>query len=269
MRVLNLLVTTAVVCVLSVTAVAEQGQVIQSTELEQFLTQAKFTALKRIGQGVTNPDKATLELDGTTRYAVWKIIDEKKDGVTQMNRGIEISFQDSWRTEIAAYEMDKILELGMTPATVERVFNGVRGSVQFWIDSKFPEAERVKQKIQPPNVKDWNEQMFKVRLFDNLIYNNDRHLNNLLITEDFKIRLIDHSRAFRPFSELKEAKTLQRFSKSLLAKLKELNEPMLKERLGKYLNPGQIQSMLKRRDAILKIADELVKQKGEAAVLYP
>lgn len=245
------------------------AQEFQGRELEKFLSEARFTAVKRIGQGVTDPERATLELNGTTRFGVWKIIDEKRSGATQMNRGIEIEFQDSWRTEIAAYEIDKILGLGMVPATVERSFNGKKGSVQYWVESKMPEAERVKKKISPPNTKDWNEQMFKVRLFDNLIYNNDRHLNNLLVTEDFKLRLIDHSRAFRPFNELKEPKTLQRFSRSLLAKLRELNEPMLQERVGEYLTIAQIRTMLRRRDVILKLADELVKQKGEAAVLYP
>ncbi|MBI4474108.1 MAG: hypothetical protein HY646_15670 [Acidobacteria bacterium] len=268
MKIFALLVA-AIVCALNAPAAVLQMQEFQGAELEQFLTQAKITQLKRIGQGVTNPEKATMELNGTTHFAVWKIIDEKKSGVTQMNRGIEIEFQDSWRTEVAAYEMDKILGLGMVPATVERSFNGRRGSLQFFVDSKMAEAERVKNKIQPPSPADWNYQMFKVRLFDNLIYNNDRHLNNLLITEDFKIRLIDHSRSFRPFAQLKEPKMLTRFSRSLLAKLKELNEPLLKERLGKHLSTFQIQSILKRRDAILKIADELVKQKGEAAVLYP
>ena len=45
-------------------------------------------------------------------------------------------------------------------------------------------------------------------LRDDFIYNTDRHLDNLLITEDWKIRLIDHSRTFRPFNELKNPKTL-------------------------------------------------------------
>ena len=40
------------------------------------------------------------------------------------------------------------------------------------------------------------------------LYNTDRHLNNILITKDFQIRLIDHSRSFRPFDTLKEPKDL-------------------------------------------------------------
>ena len=110
--------------------------------------------------------------------------------------------------------------------------------------------------------------MAKIRLFDNLIYNTDRHLDNLLITEDWKIRLIDHSRTFRPFNELKNPKTLTTFSRSVLAKMETLNEAMLKEHLGKYLSPYQIQGLLKRRDAILALSKKLVTEKGAGAVLY-
>jgi len=244
-------------------------QVIQGTELERFLTSAKITNLKDIGTGVTLPQKATLELDGAVRFGVWKTIDEKKSGVTQMSKGIEIEFQDSWRTEVAAYELDKLLNLGMVPATIERAFNGKRGSIQFWVESKMAEADRVKNKISPPNAKEWNEQIGKAQVFDNLIYNTDRHANNMLITEDFRVRLIDHSRSFRPFSDLREPKKLVRFSKSLLQRLQELDEPMLKEKLGKYLTQFQIGAILKRRNAILQLAQKLVKEKGEAAVLYP
>ena len=40
----------------------------------------------------------------------------------QLDRGLELEFQDSWKTEIAAYELDKLLGLGMVPATVERSY---------------------------------------------------------------------------------------------------------------------------------------------------
>ena len=120
-----------------------------------------------------------------------------------MDRGVEIEFQDSWRTEVAAYELDKLIGLGMVPATIQRIYDGKQGSLQFWLDYessrvKMNEETRVKNKLTPPNPIDWNQQVAKVRLWDNLIYNTDRNLGNLLITEDWKIRLIDHSRTFGP-----------------------------------------------------------------------
>lgn len=258
-------------CILLLAAMAAAqgaGQVFQGRELEDFMAAAKIVGMKDINEGVTLPRRATLELGDKKHMAVCKTIDEGPVPKKQLDRGVEIQFQDSWRTEVAAYELDKLIGLGMVPVTVERTYDGKRGSCQFFIDSVMAEADRVQKKIQPPNGLEWNEQVAKIRLFDNLIYNTDRHLNNLRITSDWKIRLIDHSRSFRPFDQLKDPKQLTRFSRALLAKLEELNEPILKERMGKYLSPYQIQGLLKRRDAILKLSEKLVKEKGAGAVLY-
>jgi len=246
---------------------AQTPQIFQGPAIEEFLSHAKIVGLKDIGEGVTLPEKATLEFDGVTQYGVFKTIDEYAK-VKQLDRGVELEFQDSWKTEVAAYELDKLLGLGMVPATVERTFNGKKGSLQFWVTSKMSEAERYKKKLQPPAKFDWEEQIARIRMFDNLIYNTDRHMNNLLITDDWKIRLIDHSRTFRPFEQLKDPKQLTRFSRSILEKMEALNEPLLKERLGNYLSPYQIQGLLKRRDAMIALSRKLIAEKGAGAVLY-
>jgi len=246
---------------------AQTPQIFQGSAIEEFLSHAKVTALKDIGKGVTLPQKATLEMDGVTEFGVFKTIDESAK-VKQLDRSVELEFQDSWKTEVAAYELDKLLGLGMVPATVERTYNGKKGSLQFWVTSKMSEAERFKKKLQPPTKFDWDEQIARIRMFDNLIYNTDRHMNNLLITEDWKIRLIDHSRTFRPFEQLKDPKQLTRFSRSLLEKMEALDESILKERVGNYLTPYQIQGLLKRRDAMVALSKKLVAEKGAGAVLY-
>jgi hypothetical protein len=243
-------------------------QAIQGADLEQFLLRAKITGMKDIPEGVTLPKKATLELDGKAHFAVWKTIDEGPVSRKELESGVELQFQDSWRTEVAAYELDKLIGLGMVPATVERSYGGKRGSLQYWVDSSMTEQTRLQKKLNPPNRVDWENQVAKIRLFDNLIYNTDRHLDNLLITDDWTIRLIDHSRTFRPFNELKNPKTMTTFSRALLARLETLNEPALKEHLGKYLSPYQIQGLLTRRDAILALSKQLAAERGPGAVLY-
>jgi len=254
---------------LNTLAAQQAAEVFQGEAVEQFLLKGRMTALRGIPQGITLPRRATLELDGVTHFAAFKTIDEAKSGFTQLDRGGEINFQDSWRTEIPAYEVDKIIGLGMVPATVERALNGQTGSLQFWVESMMPEAERIKKKISAPDVEAWNRSMFKVRLFDNLIYNVDRHLNNILITKDFEIRLIDHSRSFRAFDTLKESRDLTRFSRSLLDGLQRLEEKDLTARVGRHLTAAQIRGVLRRRDAILALAKRMGEQKGESAVLYP
>jgi hypothetical protein len=156
----------------------------------------------------------------------------------------------------------------MVPATVERTYRGERGSVQFWVDSMMSESERLKEKVKSPDAEDWNRRMYKTRLFDNLVYNTDRNLQNLLITEKWEIVLIDHSRAFRPFEFLKTPKDLERFSLSMMEGIRRLDMKNLTEKAGKYLPKHQIEGILKRRDAILELARKTAAQ-SEGAVYYP
>jgi hypothetical protein len=256
----------------TITAAAQQkggaGQVFQGPQIEEFLKTGKVATMKDLPEGVTLPKKATLELNGEKHFGVWKTIDEGPVPSKKLDSGVELQFQDSWRTEIAAYELDKLIGLGMVPATVPRTLEGKQGSMQFFVDSVMDVEGLLKKKIQPPNQALWNQQLAKIRLWDNLIYNTDRNQGNLLITSDWQIRVIDHSRTFRPFDELKNPKQLTMFSRTLLANLKKLDEPTLQEHLGKYLSPAQINGILKRRDAIIALSDKMVADQGSGAVLY-
>jgi hypothetical protein len=262
--------TLALAAIASAMLVAQETkEVYQGEAAETFLREARIARVTDLPIGVTQPRKVTLELDGVTHMAAFKIIDVDKPGATQLSNGtFEVAFQDSWKTEIAAYEIDRTIGLGMVPATVERTIRGKKGSLQWWVESMMPEAERIKQSVRPPDMDTWNKAVYKMRLFDKLIYNVDRHMNNILVTADFDLRLIDHSRAFRPFDELKAPDDLTMFSRSLLAGLERLEFDDLKSRLKKYLRDGQIRSMLKRRDAILALVKARVAKEGEAAVLY-
>ena len=236
---------------------------------ETFLKKAKIVSAKDLGVGVTLPKKLTLEMNGVTRNAVFKSIDDSKGRMATYAKGQgEVAFQDSWQCEIPGYVVDMIIGLGWVPATVERTVNGETGSVQLWIQSRFSEAERNKQGVNPTDTVQWRRNVLKMRLFDELIYNVDRHANNVLITEDFDLRLIDHSRAFRPYDKLKSPEVLTQFSRELLEGIKKLEYQDLRKKVGRYLQIGQIQALIKRRDLILALADKLIKERGEAAVLY-
>jgi len=241
----------------------------QSAEAEQFLLKARVRSLRDLGEGVTLPQKAELELNGVQHFAVFKTIDDRKTGVTQLSASAEINFQDSWQLEVAAYVVDRIIGLRMVPATVERVINGRTGSLQWWIQSEMSEEERRKRQLTPPDIEAWNRVYLKMVLFDQLICNVDRHMNNIKITKDFDLRLIDHSRSFRQWKELKDTKYLTRFSRALLEGLPKLEYKDLRTKLRRYLLDDQIRGLLARRDAILALAKKHVAERGEAAVIYP
>ncbi len=250
-------------------AAQETAATFQGQAAEDFLAKARIVSTRPMGTGVTHPFRVTLELDGVTHQAVFKSIDERKSGVTTLPDGSsEIDFQDSWQTEIAAYIIDRIIGLEMVPATVQRKVDGKAGSLQWFVESMVTEADRVAKKLVSPDPEGWIEQVHTTRLFDQLIANVDRHLNNILVTKGFNLRLIDHSRAFRINRALKEPDSLQKFSRSLLEGIQKLDKKDLQKQVGKYLTSGQIDRLLNRRDAILALAAKRVKEKGEAAVLY-
>lgn len=270
MRALRYTLVLVTIALLAVVVTGQvKSQVIQGPELEEFLLKAQITAAKDLGKGITAPKKLTMELNGVTRYAVYKDIDDYKAIMKFDDGRVDANFQDSWKSEIAAYEIDKIMGLGMVPATVERTYKGKKGSAQYFVDSIMTEGEHKKNNAKPPNADRFNEWMYKTRVFDNLVYNTDRNLENLLITKDWELILIDHSRAFRPQTFLKSVKDLERFSRSMLEGLTRLTQQNLTEKAGKYLPKPQIEGMLKRRDQILDIAKKLAAQKGDAAVYYP
>ena len=130
------------------------------------------------------------------------------------------------------------------------------------------ELDRKKKKIQPTDLHSWNQQMYVCRVFDQLIYNTDRNLGNLVITKDWKVWMIDHTRAFRGMKDLRSPKDLVQCDRMLLAKLRELNKEILNKKLQTYLAPMEIQGLLDRRDKIVKFFEEQIAQKGEAAVLF-
>jgi hypothetical protein len=242
---------------------------LQSPETEHFLTDASMKLGQTLG-GVTRSRQAILDLNGVSHFAVWKTIDDNRKGVTNLGRGgYEINFKDTWKNEVPAYELDKMLGLKMVPVAISRTFQNREGALIAWVDLGMSEADRLKKQLTPPNPGDWSQKMANVQLFDNLIYNIDRHSNNIYITKDWNVILIDHSRAFRTFSELRTENELRRFSKSLLAALEKLDRPTVQKKMSKYLEGAQIDALFARRDAILARARRLVHDQGEAAVLFP
>ena len=103
------------------------------------------------------------------------------------------------------------------------------------------------------SVQSWNEHMEIVRVFDQLIVNTDRNLGNLVIDRRRRIRMIDHSPAYRMSHAIREPKNLTRCVRALLGKIRELTEPQLTSAMGECLTNREIQA---RHDKIVKHLEE-------------
>ena len=254
--------------VLGQESAAKPAKHLSHAEMEDFLEHAKIVHTKALGTGVTNSERATLS-DGTLEHeAHIQSIDVSQNSF-KSTRGTEMNFKDSYKYNIAAYRLDQILGLHMTPMSVERKVAGKSSAVTWWVDEKmFDEVDRVKQGIDPPDKDAWNKQMYIVRVFDQLIYNTDRNLGNLVIDKSWRMWMIDHTRAFRLNNKLKSEKDLVMCDRRLLANMRKLDEGTMEEQLRPYLTKTEIKAILQRRDLIVEFFDNAVKEKGEGAVLY-
>jgi hypothetical protein len=251
---------------------AEQGEY---DKWEDFLKTAKIVGRAEHLTGalaVTEPWVLTLEKDGVQRKALWKnILGERIGG-----------FKETWKGEIAAYRLSRFLGLHMVPATVEREFQGDKGSCQVWIDSWHTMETIRAKKLNPPGLKvnPFYKSLFLQRAFDNLISNEDRHQRNYLITEDWRMILIDHSRTFRTTKKFttrliydekyKEGPTfiMAELPRAFVEALKALTPETVRQVVGGYLTDEELAATMARRDLIIAWLDKRIAALGENKVLY-
>ena len=86
---------------------------------EAFLLEAKVVKRRNAPSGITNSRRATLQKDGVEHDAHIQYVDEQKAQMS-LSTGIELDFRDSWRNNVAAYRLDRLLGLRMVPVTVMR-----------------------------------------------------------------------------------------------------------------------------------------------------
>jgi hypothetical protein len=239
----------------------------QRPQWEEFLAAATVTDSEQMGgrEAVTQPWKLTLEKDEIVRNALWKNPEGRMGG-----------YIEGWRYEIAAYLMDKHLGLNMVPPTVEFRFRGDRGSCQLWIDDVMSLKDKEDNNIPVPGgltLVKWNRATYLLRAFDNLIANEDRHQNQILITKDWRILLIDHSRSFRYTKKFRTSlinkdKPMSALPRAFVERLKELNAEGIAAATQGYITDTEIAAILDRRDLILAEIEKLIARDGEIQVLY-
>ncbi len=214
---------------------------------EDFLRAAQVTGLKEVPVGVTRPSRAFFTPGGLADSMAWKPI----------RPGLRNGYWESYKSEVAAYELDKLLALGMVPPTVERQVRGETGAGILWIapTRSFRDMGGVPGQggvsgPPPARLADWNRQMVRAKMFDNLIANKDPNLGNWLVDEDWHLILIDHSRAFTTMRNM--VHEMGRVDQELWDRIRALDEPTLTAALGRWLGRREIRAILERRTAMEK-----------------
>jgi hypothetical protein len=216
------------------------------------------------------------------RRRSWRV--SLDDGIRRHDASVETAdgrdpTRRDYRFNVAAYDLDKLLDLDLVPPSIERAVGGRPASLTWWVDDvAMNELDRRRRTIDPPDPESWSRQMAAVRVFDELISNTYRdtspglYLNtvwdNLLITKDWTIWIIDHTAAFRVRQGLADSESLNRCPRTLLATLRGLNRDQFQRALGKHLSPQQLDALEMRRALLVKHFNKLVASRGEATVLF-
>ena len=227
-----------------------------------FLETARVVEKKTIPQGINRPDRLVLERDGVQARAAFRVADiERKEA--QVADRFFLRFRDSCHNEPAAYALARALGMHNVPPTTQRRHEGRTGSIQLWV-----EGARDVVGFKPRNVAAWIRQVWDKDLFDNLILNVDRNSGNMLVGENERLWLIDHTRAFQPAPELLDPEALRRVNREAWDRLLAMTEDDLKALLGRCLDGGQLGALVRRRELLVEHVEALVEERGEAAVFY-
>ena len=236
-------------------------------QMEQFLLNARIAAIKPIEKGITHTFRMTLTDGRMYHDAHVQQIDVYKPEY-RSKEGVEKNFSDTYKYNVAAYRLDKLLDLNMVPVCVYRVIDGKPSAVDWWVDDvMFDEEGRRDKNVDPPDLNYWGRQLNDVRDFDQLIYNVDRNQGNLLIDKEWRVWAIDHSRAFRTLPTLRDPNILRRISTKLLQHMKSLTEQDLEANLTPFISKDAIEALLARRDLLVKFFENQITQKGSDVVL--
>lgn len=159
---------------------------------------------------------------------------------------------------VAAYRLDRLLELDMVPVTVLRKIGGDYGSLQFLTNRHSDEAKRSASGQGGGSSCSLPDQWDAMYVFDVLIYNEGRSLQRMLYdTRSWQLMLSEHSLAFasrrgRPKHLVSVSLNISEGWRQALA---EINDELLTERLSDVLDKRRLKALMARRDELLAAAN--------------
>ena len=238
---------------------ADQKEMDQS-ELEYFLRTAEITLIEK-GQipGRTNAWKITLFDGKQEKQAHFKFV--------SFSRPTPLA--DSYTYELAAYELDKLLDLGRIPPVVYREIDGVMGSLQIRIENCIPLDVQQRRNLSPPDEEAFQNSLEELNVFENLVYCERKELDDVLIAqESWKVLRVDFGEAFDPSLTLIPDQEITRCSKKLFENLIKLEDEVIESKLKEFLNQDEASSLLERKALIIRTIKKLIQEQGKEAVLF-
>lgn len=178
------------------------------------------------------------------------------DGERQIDAEFVKRAGRSFYPEVAAYRLDRLLELDAVPVAVVRELDGKEGSLQFLPASLTNEEQRRETGYGGSAMCPLPEQWEAMLVFDALIFNEGRIATTIQYDRaTWQLILVGHSRAFttskgrpRHLGEI-ELEVGQSWADALSS----LSEAALEEWLGDVLDRRRLRALGARRDELLKL----------------
>ena len=247
------------------------GVPLRGEEAMEFLTHAEIVGEPEIFDDVaiTGPVRITLTDGSRTLRAIFKHEDTVYPEF-RFSDGREVRrAKDSYRHEIAAFELNRMLGLDLVPPCVERKIESRTGSLCLWVEGLMTEAERRERGLQPPDPVQFKGQLREIELFQQFIADLDySDFRNLIVDEDSRIHKVDCSMAFDADPDLLTGLYSSRLSRRLVQALGALDKKEMSEKLKPWLLKDQRSGLWERRNRILKRAERLIADHGEEKTLY-
>jgi hypothetical protein len=222
-------------------------------DIERVLAEGRVVRMEAVPIGVTKPQRGYFDAGSPVARFAWKALPPQR----------RAGYNESYKAEIAAYHLDRLLDLHMVPPVVERQIEGRVGAAVLWIEQTT--GWDMKRPIQGPEPH-WSRQVSRMKLFDQLIANIDRNQGNLLYDADWHLFLIDHSRAFTARTSLDGISAPGVIDRALWQRIEALTADDLERALGGWLSANERKALLTRRDRMRAAIERLVKDKGAARV---
>ena len=233
-------------------------------ELLEFMRTAPITERVHIDVGINGIDRVVLEKDGVRVRGGFRDVDERQEN-QRVGEEWYLLFRDNYIFESAAYEMAVMLGIDSIPPTILRTIGRTEGSLQLWIENIRGDDDG---EFKPKSTRDWIRQIQTMNLFDALVYNVDRNPGNLLVDVDYKLWLIDHTRAFQIKSTLLKIDLVTRVNRRIWENMRAIDPDEMSRTLTPFLESRQTVALRARLEKLIEYVQRMIDERGEDAVLF-
>jgi hypothetical protein len=212
-----------------------------STEsLQQLLETGEILSVQKANPSITNTLPRTDVRISDGKYTVNAVFDKRKS--------------KGFFPGVAAYRMDRLLDLDMVPVTVLRTVSGKEGSLQFMPGNSTNESERSSSGQGGSSSCPITDQWEAMYVFDVLIYNEGRTQQRMMYDKStWRLMLSEHDRAFankkgRPGHLEDRSLAISPGWKNVLA---EMTDEVLQENFGDVIDKRRLRALASRRNQLL------------------